>query len=117
MMSRGRPGKFDYEFLEIAYKLKAEKDRWEKFDRDLEALKEMEFNVRIDSEEKIQKMLKIAMENRGIKNKALSQAVKKPAGNVSRLLNSSNMQVKTLLQLCEALGLKLYIKGCFHSNK
>jgi hypothetical protein len=119
LADRGRPSKFAYMTLNLAYEAKAEKVKWETWEKaheaNLKAIKEREITVRIDSPEKIQEMLKIAMKNRGINNKAVSEAIKKPSGNTSRLLNSENMQVKTLLQICDALGLKLYLKG--HFNK
>jgi DNA-binding Xre family transcriptional regulator len=121
LVERGRPSWLSYKTLKLAYDEKMNNDEAEinmeelrkSLRRDIE---ERSFTVRIDSEETLIKMIKFAMENREINNKALSEAIKKPAGNTSRLINSGNMQIKTLLQLCEALGLKLYLKGRFNKK-
>jgi ferritin-like protein len=97
-----------------------------------------QINERIDEEYKI-KSMKECIEERTIKltsseqipdiiynrkladinitNKYIQEKTGKDKGVVSRLIHAENMQVKTFLELCNVIGLEVYIKGKLYKEE
>lgn len=58
-----------------------------------------------------------AMWGNSVNHKTITQAIGKDQGQISRLLQAENMNIKTLLSLCKILKIKVTISGNMYQEE